>query len=534
MTSLSRLQEHLISRRSYEPEFMEWKVIMDYGSERNTSLNCSKSFVPDSEEYLHALGWFGIALLVTGGLITVALYALFFEQVCFTFLNAHRVFRRHIYWISSVYPFMALMSVIATVVPKAHNICSAVKVTYMAIGISHFADLTVLMFGSEEVMLARTVGNTLNLQLRPLCCCCCCLPKPSVTKSSLRMVMLLLEQLPFTQAVYHLTVLILISADIITLGNVDPGGVYLWLSLFNLASFMSGVYALQILTQFSKGYLEYYKYTAKSLAMKTLVMATNLQGLAFDIMANYGAFPCIPPFLPPQVYKQTVENSIYLVEMLVLGSYTYWHYHNRRFLKFNPSELHHTSVYQPRTSVDASSGSCNRQRNASSSTRSTVLEYSLSSISSSRTASQTSITSTNFGVDNNPTTRPVRTASRVVDESDGIITTTSTILSSGPVIEMYSSDDRHSTGIAPRQERLAAFEHAPDGLVQGLNDEHEITSRLTVHKPPSEQDTEATSHGEHSLSISQQSASVTSGDMSHTRTYPVASSQSRPLRRYSC
>ncbi|KAK4289137.1 hypothetical protein Pmani_037884 [Petrolisthes manimaculis] len=56
-----------------------------------------------------------------------------------------------------------------------------------------------------------------------------------------------------------------------------------------------------------------------------------MQGMVFDIMGNYDAFPCIPPYLSPQIYKQTVENSIYLLEMMVLGSYTYWHYHNQQF-----------------------------------------------------------------------------------------------------------------------------------------------------------------------------------------------------------
>lgn len=278
-------------------------------------------------------------LVTAGALITIGLYILFFEQVFYSNAGAHRVFRRHIYWIGSVYPFMTLMSLVSLLVPKAHNICTAAKIIYMSIGISHFGDLTVLMFGSEEVMLAKTEGSKLNLQVGPTCCCCKCLPSPDVSKFNIRLVLWLCDQMPFTQAAYYLALLVLIAGNMATLGDVDPNGVFLWLNLFNFASFMGGLYGLQILLYFSKGHLEFYNYKGKSTSVKILILITNLQSFIFDIMGNYNAFPCVAPYLSPAVYKITIVNSLYIFEMMVLGSYTYWQYHSHEFLKPNPADV---------------------------------------------------------------------------------------------------------------------------------------------------------------------------------------------------
>ncbi|KAK7075302.1 hypothetical protein SK128_000940 [Halocaridina rubra] len=55
-------------------------------------------------------------------------------------------------------------------------------VKYMSIGITHFVELTTLMYGSEDVMIAKTEGQRMTLQLGPACCCCVCLPSPLATR----------------------------------------------------------------------------------------------------------------------------------------------------------------------------------------------------------------------------------------------------------------------------------------------------------------------------------------------------------------
>lgn len=300
---------------------------------------CNNRYIPSTVEYMQGLGVYGIWLLIIGGISTLLLFSIFLEQVFFSQSGVHRVFRRHIYWIASVYPFMTFMSLVSVVIPRAHNICTSVKTTYMAIGIGHFIDLTVLMYGSEEVILATMSNHRLDIQLGPVCCCCCCLPSPKITKMPLRMTIFLCDQLAFAQAFYYITLLVLVAGDNIVLGDVSPDSPYLWLSLMNMVSFMSGIWGLRILAKMSNDHLKHYNYNNKAFSMKTLILVTNFQTFILQILGNYNVFPCIPPFISPQVFRQTVENSLYFLEMLILGCYTYYQYHNHEFLIPNPTEV---------------------------------------------------------------------------------------------------------------------------------------------------------------------------------------------------
>ncbi|KAK8378944.1 hypothetical protein O3P69_009586 [Scylla paramamosain] len=287
---------------------------------------------PTSSEYFEGFGSFSSTILIFGGLVTLGLFILFFEQVVFTNQTAHHGAKRNIYWIASVFPMMTLMSLVALIIPRSSDVCLSVKMVYIAIGISHFTDLTMVMFGGEELLVERGGEDTFNLRLSPLCCCCRCLPRPAVTKYSLRLINLMTDQLPFAQATYYVIVLILLSADHITMGDVKPSGAFLWLNIFKLASALLGVYGFMILSRFSKGYLDDdFEYRRKSRSIQLLLLITNFQSMIFNIMANYGAFPCLPPFITPTVYKQTVDNSLYVLEMMVLGPYTYWQYHDQIF-----------------------------------------------------------------------------------------------------------------------------------------------------------------------------------------------------------
>ncbi|XP_027236855.2 organic solute transporter subunit alpha [Penaeus vannamei] len=305
------------------------------------SVSCNYDYIPTIPETSEALGDFGVSMLTSGVILTIALFGLFAEQVYYTYTTCHKVFRRHIIWITSVYPVMTMMSVIATAIPRADSLCTAVKVTYMSIGISHFTDLTTGMFGSEKAMLAYLEGRPLNLQVGPWCCCMRCLPSPPVNKTRIRIVRWLLWQMPYTQAIYFIMTLLWSVAESESDGTVDPNENYLWLNTLNFTSFICGVYALQIMAEAGTVPLEDYNYKRKSFSMKTLVLVTKLQGFVFDIMATYNAFPCISPYISPRVYKQTVENCIYLIEMMILGPYTYWQFHDVAFMTANPKEPRH-------------------------------------------------------------------------------------------------------------------------------------------------------------------------------------------------
>ena len=52
----------------------------------------------------------------------------------------------------------------------------------MCIGVGHFADLTVLMYGGEEAMVAQLGEENMRFDVLPFFCCFTCLPRPNPTK----------------------------------------------------------------------------------------------------------------------------------------------------------------------------------------------------------------------------------------------------------------------------------------------------------------------------------------------------------------
>lgn len=58
----------------------------------------------------------------------------------------------------------------------------------MSIGVGHFADLTVTMYGGEEAMVYELREENMSLAVPPLCCFLWfLLPKPLTTKSVLQL-----------------------------------------------------------------------------------------------------------------------------------------------------------------------------------------------------------------------------------------------------------------------------------------------------------------------------------------------------------
>ncbi|KAF2360256.1 Organic solute transporter subunit alpha/Transmembrane protein 184 [Trinorchestia longiramus] len=308
--------------------------------ENNSIISCSRpSYIPTVAEYNRALGGNGgIAFITIGSVLSVMLYALFFKQVYFTLIHTHKIYRRHIYWLISIYPLVTLMSTLAIIVPRAHEICSAVKITYMCIGVGHFVDLTILMFGSEN-KLAETVANrTLQLNVLPLCCCMPCLPKPKVSKVRLQITKWMIWQMKYTQALYYFCLVYVNLVQEDSEGYVRSRAPALILTVLNFISFLSGVFALNIVARLVDEDFSIYRYRLKALVLKILILTTKLQSFVFNVLVLYDVFPCVGEFITPPVYGNTVENWVLILEMLLFSFLSYFLYSKPEF-KTSPVDV---------------------------------------------------------------------------------------------------------------------------------------------------------------------------------------------------
>ncbi|RXG59915.1 hypothetical protein Avbf_12957 [Armadillidium vulgare] len=177
----------------------------------------------------------------------------------------------------------------------------------MCIGIGHFMDLTIVMYGSEKVMAYYCRDKVVNLRSILVCKCFICIPR---CKS-------------------------------------DPYGVQLWYLLsLNLLSFITGVAALLLVRSLVVDDLqERYNYNIKAKIVRFTILTTKLQRLIFDILEASDVFPCFPPYVSQKFYKNVLKDFIYLIEVLILGLMTYFVYNKPgEFTHPNSKEVPHPIV----------------------------------------------------------------------------------------------------------------------------------------------------------------------------------------------
>jgi len=304
--------------------------------------NCSPIYIPTVPEYAEDFGPYRTSWLSVGFLCSVILFGLFLEQSIHTFSNMHREYRRHVYWITSIYPFTTLMSTLALLVPRSHKVCEAVKIIYLSVGVAHFADITVLLHGGEAAMVEALSEVQMRFDVPPLgCCLFFALPRPYVTKWKLRIVYILVGQMPFTQFIFYFLTIYLMFAESMSYLS------YILLESFNVVSFILGVYSLQILNKLSTERLALYSYKKKSLAMKALVLLCKFQGLIFRMLGRYGAFPCNSRTATTAAYQYTAQNSLFILEMIIFGLLSYYMYRSHEFDQFPPRHYYKQKIELP-------------------------------------------------------------------------------------------------------------------------------------------------------------------------------------------
>uniref|UniRef100_A0A0P4W8U2 Uncharacterized protein n=1 Tax=Scylla olivacea TaxID=85551 RepID=A0A0P4W8U2_SCYOL len=234
----------------------------------------------------------------------------------------------------------ALMSLLSLIVPRAYSICLAVKIVFFSLGISHFTDLTVEMFGCEKAMLAKLSGSFFSV-----CPSLCRCPSPRVTKVRLRLVKWMLWQLPYSQTIYFFFEMYWTRAESDPIGLIYFGYAYLVLDLLNALSFLTAIYALTMLTKLVGDVLQPFNYKRKAATLLVFLVVLKVPGFFMTVLGNYGHFPCVPPYINSMMYAHTVVGLVHLCLIPLFGGLEYWQYHTLEFV--SPiSDKHHKHSHE--------------------------------------------------------------------------------------------------------------------------------------------------------------------------------------------
>ncbi|KAI9560293.1 hypothetical protein GHT06_014308 [Daphnia sinensis] len=280
--------------------------------------NCSQyefdSDPPDVSQHFDAFGIIGLGIAYGGTASSGLLALLFFIQIC---SNVRKC------------PFHAydnlLLSLTSFLVPRAGNLCSIVKQSYMPFMLMHFLDLALMIDGDEEQILNTLMDNRVPMSLCASPCCffgLCC-RSSIVTRRGFRAMRRRVYQAPLWQFLLTMTAVVLEIAEI---NQFLPE--YIVMPLFqtlaglNVLMCMLGNWGFNVIVKTFKG-LErsnWNRRMQKAHALTLFIAVMKIQFFVLGLLVDYTDYiPCSPPAISPVHMKQNIDAVLTLAEALLFG-----------------------------------------------------------------------------------------------------------------------------------------------------------------------------------------------------------------------
>ncbi|XP_009078904.1 PREDICTED: organic solute transporter subunit alpha, partial [Acanthisitta chloris] len=280
---------------------------------------------PTSRQLLYQLDIAQLTILGLCTIMTLLSVAIFVEEA---FYLTHKIRcpikMKTLRWSSSAPTVVSVVSCFGLWFPRSMMVVEMATTAYFAVCFYLLMLVMVEGFGGKEAVLSTLKDVPMVVSTGPCCCCCPCLPRITMSRKKLKLMMLGTFQYAFCRAVAVFLGLVL-AAD----GNYNPAdisaeSVALWINTLVGASTLFGLWALGILFRQARLHLTEQNIRAKFTCFQVLLLLTALQPAIFSILANNGNIACSPPFsskarsqqmnmqlLIPQTFILVVLTRIY-------------------------------------------------------------------------------------------------------------------------------------------------------------------------------------------------------------------------------
>uniref|UniRef100_A0A8C3B5I8 Solute carrier family 51 subunit alpha n=1 Tax=Cairina moschata TaxID=8855 RepID=A0A8C3B5I8_CAIMO len=213
---------------------------------------------------------------------------------------------------------VAVFSCFGLWIPRSMMVVEMATTMYFSICFYLLMLVMVEGFGGKEAVLSTLKDVPMVLNTGPCCCCCPCLPRITMSRSKLRLLMLGTFQYAFLRTAAVFLGLVL-SAD----GNYNPAdisaeSVALWINTVVGASTLFGLWALGILFRQARTHLTEQNIQAKFTCFQVLLILTALQPAIFSILANNGNIACSPPF-SSKARSQQMNMQLLIPQTFILA-----------------------------------------------------------------------------------------------------------------------------------------------------------------------------------------------------------------------
>ncbi|XP_008933754.1 PREDICTED: organic solute transporter subunit alpha [Merops nubicus] len=277
------------------------------------------SLPPTSRQLLWQLDTVQLIIMGLATIMTLLSVAIFVEEAFYLTRKIRCPIKmKTLCWSSSAPTVVSVVSCFGLWIPRSMMVVEMATTSYFAICFYLLMLVMVEGFGGKEALLSTLKDVPMVVSTGPCCCCCPCLPRMTMSKRKLQLMMLGTLQYAFFRVVAVFLGLVLATDGNYNPADISAESVALWINTLAGASTLFGLWALGILFRQAQLHLAEQNIRAKFFCFQILLVLTALQPAIFSILANNGSIACSPPF-SSKTRSQQMNMQLLIPQTFILA-----------------------------------------------------------------------------------------------------------------------------------------------------------------------------------------------------------------------
>ncbi|XP_010140567.1 PREDICTED: organic solute transporter subunit alpha, partial [Buceros rhinoceros silvestris] len=284
------------------------------------------SLPPTSRQLLQQLDWAQITIMGLSTIMTLLSVVIFVEEAFYLTRKIRCPIKmKTLCWSSSAPTVVSVVSCFGLWIPRSMMVVEMATTAYFAVCFYLLMLVMVEGFGGKEAVLSTLKDVPMAISTGPCCCCCPCLPRITMSRRKLQLLMLGTFQYPFCKAFAVFLGLVLATDGNYNPADISENSVALWINTTLGVSTIFGLWALGILFRQARLHLTEQNIKAKFFCFQVLLILTALQPSIFSILANNGNIACWPPF-SSKARSQQMNMQLLIPQTFILAVVTRMYY----------------------------------------------------------------------------------------------------------------------------------------------------------------------------------------------------------------
>jgi len=254
----------------------------------------SQDFSADVYEEWGAAGIIYLAIPVLFSCLSLAIYI---ENVIYILRKSNsKDLRNSLLWLLGIHPAIICIATIGVFIPRSLIYLTFMFNIYFAYANYKYYYLIMVFAGGSKAFVEKSSAIPIKTNLVP-CCCLFCLPKIYNSVKTVDVAKWLIFQNVICTPFYGALTVVLKSDN--KLYSLSGPSSSFYLSLFNSLSSLFSIYGFKMISVFTKqiqGMEQTHKVKGKTLCMQLTMIVIGFEGIIFNAIGSFGAFPCKAPF----------------------------------------------------------------------------------------------------------------------------------------------------------------------------------------------------------------------------------------------